>query len=340
MAAIFNIILPKRMNIKRWLIGFCLFLISPTIQAQPGKDTSIVYIYQAAPSFEVRVLKIAARTVLLRNSISKKLSKDHFVSDAATIPKQLFTEFNIDTTRVYGRNVYRISPKGKKSGKYVLYLHGGAYINNIFRQHWLFAAKIIRETNCTFILPDYPLAPAATYEDAFAMLEAIYKSLLSETDAKNIILMGDSAGGGLALALAEKQKSEGTAQAGQIILLSPWIDVSMSNPEIKEIQKKDVTLNADDLVMAGKVWSGKSETSIYLVSPVNGSLEGLPKISVFIGTHDILYADCSRLKMIMKQKGIPINYYEYPKMFHDWMILVSLIESEKALSQICWLVLN
>ncbi len=315
-------------------------MLVSNIQAQTASDTSINYVHQTAPSLEVRLLKFAARLFLPKNSILKKLGRDHYVSKAAPIPKQLLAEFTIDITQVCGRNVYTISPKGKKSGKYVLFLHGGGYINNIFHQHWKFIAQIILKTNCTFIVPDYPLAPAANFKEAFAMLDAIYSALVSKANATNIILMGDSAGGGLALALAEKQKKESKPQAGQIILLAPWLDVRMTNPDIQEIEQHDVSLRVDNLVEAGKAWAASSSTDNYLISPINGSLEGLPRISLFIGTHDILLADCRKLKSILKQKDIPMNYFEYPKMFHDWMMLVSLKESKCAIAQIGALILE
>jgi acetyl esterase/lipase len=189
-------------------------------------------------------------------------------------------------------------------------------------------------------LPDYPLAPSATYEEAFAMLNAIYSGLLSQINADDIILMGDSAGGGLAMALAEKRNKEGLPLPGQMILLCPWLDITMSNPGIKEIEKKDVTLRSKSLVMAGKAWAGTTETDYYLVSPINGSLDGLPPISIFIGTHDILMADCLKFKTMMDRKGIALHYYEYPGMFHDWMMLTSLKESKIALAQIVSLVLS
>jgi acetyl esterase/lipase len=330
----------RRFNLKRPFSAFCVVLIALSTQAQPFKDTSIRYVHQDKPGCSVQILKAAARIFLNKNSISEKLSKDHFVSTAAIIPGKIIAGFNVDTSLVNGRKVYQIAPKGKKSGKYVVFLHGGGYINNIFRQHWKFAARIVRQTNCTFIIPDYPLAPASTFEEAFAMLDAIYKNLLIHVAAKDIILMGDSAGGGLALALAQKQKKDGITQSARLILISPWLDVTMSNPEIKEVQKKDVSLRADNLVMAGKAWAGKSDPENYLVSPVNGSLEGLPKISIFIGTHDILYPDCQKLKGLLEQKGIAMNFFEYPKMFHDWVMLVSLKESEKAISQISDLIVE
>jgi acetyl esterase/lipase len=325
---------------KSLLPIFISLLLALNLQAQSGKDTSSVYIHPTAPALNIHIIKLAARIFMSKNSLLEKSGDEHFVSEAAPIPRQLFSEFKIDTSRVCGRNVYIISPKEKASGQYVLYLHGGAYINNIFRQHWKFAEIVIRATHCTFVLPDYPLAPAATYQEAFVMLYAIYNNLLAKTQAGNIILMGDSAGGGLALALAEKQQKEGIPHAGHIILLSPWLDVSMTNPEIKEVEKKDAMLQANSLVEAGKVWAGNSDSKNYLVSPIYGSLEGLPPISLFIGTHDILMPDCRKLKTMMDQQGLLINYYEYPRMFHDWIMLTNLDESQVAISQIVSLIVK
>jgi len=317
----------------------CILVLVLPARGQQLSDTAIIYVHKEAPGVMVHVLKTAARLFLPENSISEKLSRESYISKPAAIPKKMFSGFIVDTIRISGRNVFTISPRGEKSGKYVLFLHGGAYINNVFRQHWLFAARIIRETNCTVVVPDYPLAPACTYREAYVMLEAVYKHLLHVTDAKNIILLGDSAGGGLALALSMKQRDDGIAPPSAVILLSPWLDISMTNPRIPQIQKKDVTLSAENLVLAGKAWAGNTETTNYLVSPVYGSLEGLPQISVFIGTHDILLADCRKLKMAMEQQGIPMNYFEYPGLFHDWMMLGTLKESKVALSQICWLIM-
>jgi len=333
-----NHLADRHFHFRRPFITLCIALLASCVCAQPVKDTSILYIHQDKPDFSVHILKAAARVFLNKNSISQKLSTDHFVSEAAPIPKKIISGFSVDNNIVNGRNVYQISPKGIKSGKYVVFLHGGGYINNIFRQHWKFAAKIVRETNCTFIIPDYPLAPAVTFEEAFAMLEAVYKNLLACTSAEDIILMGDSAGGGLALALAEKQKNDGTPQPAQLILIAPWLDVTMTNPEIQEVQKNDVSLQADNLVLAGQAWAGKSDPKNYLVSPIYGPLDGLPKISIFIGTHDILFPDCIKLKTLLEGKGIAVNYFEYPKMFHDWVMIVSLDESKTAISQICSLI--
>lgn len=329
-----------RCRIKRMVLCLCFIISVLCVQGQTVNDTAIRYVHTQTSGLMSCIIKTAARLFLPKNSIPRKLSNDNFTSAPAAIPKTVATDLFIDTLRVHGRNVFTLAPKGTKSAKVVLFLHGGAYINNIFRQHWSFAAKIIRETNCTFIIPDYPLAPANTFQEAFAMLETLYKQLLGTANEKDIVLMGDSAGGGFALALAMKLRDGGTALPAAVILLSPWLDISMTNPQIKEVQKKDVSLRAENLVLAAKAWAGNTETNHYLLSPVYGSLEGLPKISIFIGTHDILEPDCRKLKSLMEQKNIAMNYFEYPKMFHDWMMLGPLRESKLARAQICSLILD
>ena len=150
--------------------------------------------------------------------------------------------------------------------------------------------------------------------------------------------MGDSAGAGLALALSQKLKTENIEQPSKIILLSPWLDVSMKNPDAELIEKNDIMLKIDSLKRAGKLYAGNSNTDNYLISPINGSIEDLPEISIFIGTHDILYPDCIKLKNKLKEQKVAFNFFEYPKMFHDWMLVTMLDESKNVLQQIATII--
>ena len=84
-------------------------------------------------------------------------------------------------------------------------------------------------------MPDYPLAPQYNYEDAFNMVLPLYEKILEKVKQENLILMGDSAGGGIALALSEKLGEEDFSQPQELILLSPWIDVTMENKEIEKV---------------------------------------------------------------------------------------------------------
>lgn len=237
-------------------------------------------------------------------------------------PKEIYKICNVDKNQFMGRNVFTLCPKKDRvSASHILYLHGGAYVQNFVKQHWRFLAMLVRETHCTVTAPDYPLAPEYTYRDAFEMLVPLYQRLLSKVEQGNSILMGDSAGGGLALALAQKLKVERLPPPQSLILLSPWLDIALNNPEIKAIDRFDPFLSVKGLRKAGLAYAGQSNIDGHMLSPINGPLEQVGDISVFIGSRDLLVADARKLKVLGAKKGIAINYREYKDMVHVWMFL-------------------
>ncbi|HEX5171877.1 MAG TPA: alpha/beta hydrolase [Cyclobacteriaceae bacterium] len=237
--------------------------------------------------------------------------------------------YNVDTYQINHCNVFTIKPKYKTSKGHILYLHGGAFVSSFINFHWSFLGDIIDKTDCTITAPDYPLAPTYTYKDVLQMVTALYKKLLSTVGSENLIISGDSAGGGIALALAQKLKVENIAQPNHIILLSPWLDLTLSNPEISKIGPADPFIGIKGLQLAANAYAGGDDLNNYLLSPINGSLDGLGKISVFVGTKEILVADTRKLKKLMEAKGVQIDYHEYKDMFHAWMFL-SFPESRQA----------
>jgi acetyl esterase/lipase len=196
---------------------------------------------------------------------------------------------------------------------------------------------MLKATGCTITAPDYPLAPTYTYVDAFDMVVKLYKQMMQTNEAENMILMGDSAGGGFALALAQRLRDEHLPQPGQIILLSPWLDITLTNESIKSIDRKDPFLGIEGLLEAGKQYAGLTSPDHYLLSPVYGSLKGLGNIFVFAGSNEILVADTRKLKSLAAKQQVEIIYYEYPDMFHAWMLL-NLPESKKAKQQLAVLI--
>lgn len=257
-----------------------------------------------------------------------ELQTGRFVNQhPARIRRKYRREFNIRTMQIHDRQVYIWEPRQASSGKTVLYLHGGAYIHNLLRVHWHLIASLIRLTGATFVLPDYPLAPGHTFRDAYAMVEALYDQMHSMF-SEDIIFMGDSAGGGLALGLAQKLRDENKPLPGQLVLYSPWLDVTMSDPESRKVQDSDVLLKISGLVQAGLVWAGEEDPRNPLVSPLFGSFEGLPHLAFFSSTHDILIADAHRLRDKLEQARHPFHYYAYPGMFHGWMAIVHMPEAQ------------
>lgn len=239
----------------------------------------------------------------------------------ARVPGYMKDEYNISEEEVENRPVYTITPKnGVTNELVIMYVHGGSYVGNLEKEHWKTCSDIINQLGCTIIVPDYPLTPKYNYKDTISMMETLYKQLIEKIDLSNFIVMGDSAGGGLSLALLEKVGEENIQMPNQTILISPWLDVRLNNPEIEEVEPNDPELNKSALKIAGENYAGKDGIDSYLVNPIDGPLDKLKNVSIFTGTNDILNPDIKILQERAKEVGTEINVYETEGATHVWLL--------------------
>lgn len=296
--------------------------------------SSVIYYHQVPQSIESRLINFFMGLIGMKGIMEKRILKNGFKKGPASLPKQLLRKFNVKTGEIRGRKVWTIFPKDSESKNVVLYLHGGAYYANITSRHWRFIEQLLHNTDAVFIVPDYPLAPESTCVEALEFLDSVYEQMILEYPKERIVFMGDSAGGGLALSFAQKIKSGFGKQPEKIIMFSPWLDVSMTNHEIAQFEKLDKILSINGLKTAGKNFAGNLDVKDFRVSPIYGNFSGLGKISVFIGTHEIFMADVKRLKHLLEEQQIDFNYFEYPDMFHDWVVIANLKESKDAIGRV------
>ena len=235
------------------------------------------------------------------------------------VPTKEIEECKIETKNFMSRKLYVITPE-EKIDKYIIYFHGGSYVGEMSDDHWNFVQNLAKDTSCTIVVPDYPLAPKYTYEDVFNMAIPLYKEAIDRTSPDKVILMGDSAGGGIALALEEKLGEENVELPDKVILISPWLDTSMSNPEIDEVQKLDKDLNKEALKIAGIAYAGKDGKDSYLVNPINGPLKKLKNVTIYTGTYDILNPDVHILEEKAKEQNVDIEVKEYEGKGHIWIV--------------------
>ena len=236
-------------------------------------------------------------------------------------PEEIEIDCNLETEQFIGRKVFILTPKNtQKINKVILYLHGGSYVAETSNDHWRFLEKVVNDTGATIILPDYPLTPKYTYKDVFTMITPLYKEIIEEVDINNLILMGDSAGGGMALALAERIGEENIQMPSKTILISPWLDIRLQNPEIDEVQKRDKELSKETLKLAGVAYAGEDGIDSYLVNPIDGNLSKLKNVTILTGTNDILNPDVHVLQEKAKQIGVNIEIKEYESAGHIWII--------------------
>ncbi|KZS48792.1 hypothetical protein AWU65_24070 [Paenibacillus glucanolyticus] len=249
------------------------------------------------------------------------------------LPKGIQQKLNIGLDQSYGKDCYVLHGYKQADDKYIIYLLGGGHINRPVGGNWKFIRKVADLSNATVIVPIYPKAPLHQYHESYDQVLPIYEKLLMKTSPQNIILMGDSAGGGFALGLAQLLKEKDLPQPSRIILISPWLDITLSNPDIQHFEKNDATLGSYGLTIIGRLYAGDTDPNHYLLSPINGDIHGLGEISLFIGTHDLMVADARKFRDRAKKEGVMINYYEYPKMNHVFPAM-PIPEAKKAIRQI------
>lgn len=201
----------------------------------------------------------------------------------------------------------------------IVYLHGGAYVHQPDKFHFQAVDAMATALGAKVILPIYPKAPRYGVHDAVEAVGQLYREVAARHD--DVVLMGDSSGGGLALATALWARDNGVGQPRDIVLLSPWLDVRTDNPRIAEVEHLDPMLGARLLTMIGRVWAGGDDAMDHpYASPIKGDLHGLGRLSVFIGTHDIFIADCDALHQLLDEQGIEHTYDVAENMTHVYQV--------------------
>ncbi len=249
-------------------------------------------------------------------------------------PEQINVKSNLVKDMFDDMQVFRFN-FGHHIKNKILYIYGGTFVLQPSVFHWRFMDKLAYETLHEVVLPIYPKAPEYTYRETHQAIEQAYRRLLKETDADNIVIMGDASGGNMALSFIQKlMEQDELPLPRQLYLISPWLDLSLSNPDITEqVQKKDPIQNVFSLQSVAKVWVDDLERKNPRVSPMYGSVRGLPPVYMFGGTSEIFYPDMRKLADYFEAEQQPIHFYEYKDMVTAFP-LYPIVESRKVLKQI------
>lgn len=216
----------------------------------------------------------------------------------------------------------------------VLFLHGGAYVLGLAKQYWGLLEKIGVGGDCHIAALDYPLAPEHDCTTAIDRAMQAYEILVERYGADEVVLMGDSAGGGLAMGLSLHLRDQGRPQPHSTVLLYPWLDVTMSHPEAPENANNDLLLGIDGLIACGEYYAGERVTTDPLVSPWFGQLDGLAPVHVFTGSWDVLHPEGRDFVGKVQSAGGEASLNVYPQMQHAWL-LFGMPETTKAIGEIC-----
>lgn len=218
----------------------------------------------------------------------------------------------------------------KNGKKYIMYIHGGAYIKNFSLFHWLFLIKLSKKGGYGISAPNYPLLPKYTYKQSHKSVLKYYKEFSKKHDMKDVVLMGDSAGGGFALSLLQEIKETNLPLPGKVILISPFVDAINVD---KTLNSKDPVVQAEAAVLVGIAWSNGDNLTLPQISPINGDLNDLPPINIYVGTNEVLYKQCINLYDRLRKVGNDVTIYKGEEMCHVYP-LFPIPEGKKAVNEI------
>ena len=232
-----------------------------------------------------------------------------------------------------------VSSRAAGSHPTVIHFHGGGYCVGSARTVRSWAAHLSAQAGCRVVLPEYRLAPEHPYPAALEDARAVLRALSGETKPGSVVVSGDSAGGGLALALVLCMRDEGLELPAGCILLSPWLDLGRDRRAVPDLVRRDVLLSPDWLDACARAYADPSVWAGHLVSPLRAAHSGLPPLLIQAGTDELLAPDAESLAASASAAGVDVTYTRWPRMWHDFALQPGLLAAaDSALAQASWFV--
>ncbi len=251
---------------------------------------------------------------------------------ASSLPPHNTTHQVIDMNGVSAERVVA----DETASRVVLYLHGGGYCVGSAATHRPLAAHIARASGAVSYVLNYRLAPEYPHPAAMHDTLAAYRWLLAQGIAPaRIVIAGDSAGGGLALATAISLRDSGLPLPAALVLISPWTDLSLSGETIKSLAWRDPILSHSITSLWARLYAGELPLTHPLCSPLFSPLERLPPMLIQVGSEEILLSDSQRLAERAKAAGVEVQSRVYDKMWHDFQVQAGVLrDSDAAIAEI------
>ena len=233
-------------------------------------------------------------------------------------------------------NAEWIAAPGAIADRIILYLHGGGYVVGSINTHRAMVSRIARASNARALAIDYRLAPEHPFPAAVEDATAAYRWLLAQGyQPGKIIISGDSAGGGLALALLLAIRDAVLPMPAGAVPISPWTDLEGTGESVRTRAKKDVMVTQDNLQSSAKQYYGKHDPKNPLVSPVHANFRGLPPLLIQVGDAEILLDDATRVAKSAKAAGVQVELEVWDDMPHVWHVFAKLLpEGQQAIDKI------
>ena len=235
---------------------------------------------------------------------------------------------SVTRSELAGLSALSFKPEGTTRGD-LLYLHGGGYVIGSAKSHGPFVSQLVASWRLTAVSPNYRLAPEhpcpAAIEDALAAFRA-----LRQDRRGPLLLAGDSAGGGLALATVIALRDCGETLPDAIILFSPWTDLSLSGASVRERAEIEPMLTPEGLANAARMYRGALPADDPRASPLFAELRGLPPVFIQAGEDEILLDDTLRLHARLEAAGVEATAEVWRGVWHDFQMFQPIVPEASA----------
>lgn len=272
------------------------------------------------PGWSWRVeLRRAAISAVVESAIrSSKAERWSDVDVGVPLPRRLRSRIEVDPASEGGvPGEWLLSRDAPSGGPVLLYFHGGGYVVGRPSMERPFIARIVHAVDGRCFSVDYRLAPRHRFPAAVDDALAAYRGVVEGgADPSRIVVLGDSAGGGLALALLLRIHDEGIAQPAGGVLVSPWLDLTHSGSTVVTNAATDYLPTATG--RAASAYLGDADPRDRYASPLFADLRGLPPLLVLAGGAEMLLADSTRLAERAVAAGVDITLHVEPDMYHVW----------------------
>jgi acetyl esterase/lipase len=228
-----------------------------------------------------------------------------------------------------------VAPTADRAATF-LYFHGGGYLTGSSQTHRALASRISRASGARLLLPNYRLAPEHRFPAAVEDAMVVYRWLVADgMDPARLVVGGDSAGGGLALAMLTLLRDAGDPLPAATVLLSPWTDLAGTGESMTTKADDDPWLDPTQMPAATRAYVGDADPKDPLASPLYADLDGLPPMLIQVGTAEIVLDDSRRLAAKAREAGVEVILDEWQDQIHVFQAFAPYIpKARPAIDQI------
>jgi len=290
------------------------------------------------PSWQSRLIKTYFQLRRLLRPPSGMLDIEKERAETEALAANFGTKVALTCTPVDANGIPAewITTPTTAANRVMLYLHGGSYNSGSIVSHRSLAANIAHAANTRALIIAYHLAPEHRFPAAVEDAMIAYRWLLeNQFSPEQIIVAGDSCGGGLALALLLSLRDAELPLPAAAVCLSPWTDLTCTGASWETNRKTDVMLDPGTLRKSAELYLGEANPRTPLASPLYGDYHGLPPLLIQVGSEELLLSDATAFAERAKAAGVRVTLQIWDGMQHEWHFAAKILpESRQAIEQI------